>query len=100
MVTDTAKTGDVLSELRDWLGANWDPDLTVGDWWERLGLAGWAAHGDRVEEFAAAKSEALVAAEASRRRGKQTLHSRVLPERLRNRFLFVVGRSPVQKDGK
>ena len=30
-------------ELRDWLGGNWDPDLTVGEWWERLGLSGWAA---------------------------------------------------------
>ena len=33
----------------DWvddLGAsstNWDPDLTVGDWWERMGMAGWSA---------------------------------------------------------
>ena len=24
---------------------NWDPDLTVAQWWERLGLAGWAAPG-------------------------------------------------------
>src|SRR5262249_8936662 len=22
---------------------NWDPDLTVGEWWERLGMAGWSA---------------------------------------------------------
>lgn len=22
---------------------NWDPDMTVAEWWERLGLAGWAA---------------------------------------------------------
>ncbi|HSH10322.1 MAG TPA: acyl-CoA dehydrogenase family protein, partial [Ilumatobacter sp.] len=26
-----------------WLDDNWDPDLTVAQWWERLGLAGWAA---------------------------------------------------------
>ena len=31
------------AELRSWLTANWDPDLTVGEWWERLGTAGWAA---------------------------------------------------------
>jgi alkylation response protein AidB-like acyl-CoA dehydrogenase len=31
------------AELRAWLEANWDPDLTVGEWWERLGTAGWAA---------------------------------------------------------
>jgi len=34
---------ELMDELRDWLGDNWDPDLTVGEWWERLGLAGWAA---------------------------------------------------------
>ncbi len=34
---------DLLAELRSWLDQNWDPDLTVGEWWERLGLAGWAA---------------------------------------------------------
>ncbi len=33
----------VLAELGRWLEANWDPDLTVGAWWERLGLAGWSA---------------------------------------------------------
>ncbi len=34
---------DAIDELRSWLADNWDPDLTVGEWWERLGLAGWAA---------------------------------------------------------
>jgi alkylation response protein AidB-like acyl-CoA dehydrogenase len=47
-MTDTldaaADTSDeVLDELRAWLDDNWDPDLTVGQWWERLGLAGWSA---------------------------------------------------------
>ncbi len=43
---DTASAADneeTFAELRAWLSANWDPDLTVGAWWERLGLAGWAA---------------------------------------------------------
>ncbi|HEY3844837.1 MAG TPA: acyl-CoA dehydrogenase family protein [Acidimicrobiales bacterium] len=53
-MTDTATTTDasgdlatdeLLSELRAWLGGNWDPDLTVGEWWERLGLEGWSAPG-------------------------------------------------------
>ena len=26
-----------------WLDSEWDPDLTVGAWWERLGSAGWSA---------------------------------------------------------
>jgi alkylation response protein AidB-like acyl-CoA dehydrogenase len=42
-VTDTAT--DVITELKDWLNDNWDPDLTVAQWWERLGLAGWSAPG-------------------------------------------------------
>ena len=36
-------TTDPLDELRGWLEENWDPDLTVAEWWQRLGLAGWAA---------------------------------------------------------
>ena len=39
--TDT--TEGILDELHAWLDENWDPELTVGEWWERLGLAGWAA---------------------------------------------------------
>jgi len=42
----TAATDDnaaLKAELVAWLEENWDPDLTVGDWWERLGMAGWAA---------------------------------------------------------
>ena len=45
-MTDTAQidsTDQVIAELDDWLSSNWDPDLTVGAWWERLGLAGWSA---------------------------------------------------------
>ena len=34
---------DLVDELRAWLEQNWDPELTVGEWWERLGMAGWAA---------------------------------------------------------
>jgi alkylation response protein AidB-like acyl-CoA dehydrogenase len=48
-VTDTAIESDstevILSDLRAWLENNWDPDLTVGEWWERLGLAGWSSPG-------------------------------------------------------
>jgi alkylation response protein AidB-like acyl-CoA dehydrogenase len=50
-VTDTKTSTEsvgidaILSDLRAWLQANWDPDITVGQWWERLGLAGWAAPG-------------------------------------------------------
>ena len=36
-------SGDVVDEIRTWLEENWDPELTVAEWWERLGLAGWSA---------------------------------------------------------
>jgi alkylation response protein AidB-like acyl-CoA dehydrogenase len=39
--TDTSEA--ILDELQSWLAENWDPDLTVAQWWELLGLAGWAA---------------------------------------------------------
>jgi alkylation response protein AidB-like acyl-CoA dehydrogenase len=39
----TPSTDQVLEELHDWLSSQWDPELTVGAWWERLGLAGWSA---------------------------------------------------------
>ncbi|MGO9029404.1 MAG: acyl-CoA dehydrogenase family protein [Acidimicrobiales bacterium] len=45
-MTDTAQTestDQVIEELDQWLTDNWDPELTVRQWWERLGLAGWSA---------------------------------------------------------
>ena len=42
-VRSDSPMSDVISELDSWLDANWDPDLTVGEWWERLGLSGWAS---------------------------------------------------------
>ena len=47
-MTDTTErpvstSTDVVDEVRTWLEENWDPDLTVAQWWERLGLAGWSA---------------------------------------------------------
>lgn len=42
--TDAAQS-DTTTELQAWLETNWDPDLSVGEWWERLGLAGWSAPG-------------------------------------------------------
>ena len=39
----TTETKDAVTEVKEWLAANWDPDLTVAEWWERLGASGWAA---------------------------------------------------------
>jgi alkylation response protein AidB-like acyl-CoA dehydrogenase len=32
----------VLAELRDWIGANWDPELGLAAWRQRLADSGWA----------------------------------------------------------
>ena len=32
-----------IDELKSFLEDNWNPDLTVGEWWDRLGNSGWAA---------------------------------------------------------
>ena len=46
-MTDTAtrSSEEIVDEIRTWLEENWDPDLTVAAWWEKLGLAGWSAPG-------------------------------------------------------
>ena len=33
----------VREQVRTWLAENWDPDLTVAEWWERLMRSGYAA---------------------------------------------------------
>jgi alkylation response protein AidB-like acyl-CoA dehydrogenase len=39
---DSATTSDVVAGVKVWLADNWDPGLSVADWWERLGTSGWA----------------------------------------------------------
>jgi alkylation response protein AidB-like acyl-CoA dehydrogenase len=38
----TAAGSDAVDEVTSWLEENWDPDLTVAEWWARLGESGWA----------------------------------------------------------
>ena len=40
-----AQSNDAVEAVNEWLAENWDPDLTVAEWWNRLGLSGWAAPG-------------------------------------------------------
>jgi alkylation response protein AidB-like acyl-CoA dehydrogenase len=47
----TTSPTDAVAEVKAWLEENWDPDLTVAEWWERLGLAGWAAPGLPVTAY-------------------------------------------------
>jgi alkylation response protein AidB-like acyl-CoA dehydrogenase len=44
-------SSDVTVEVKTWLQDNWDPDLTVGEWWDRLGQSGWAAPAWPVEWY-------------------------------------------------
>jgi alkylation response protein AidB-like acyl-CoA dehydrogenase len=34
---------EVKAEVKAWLADNWDPDLTVAQWWDRLARSGYAA---------------------------------------------------------
>jgi len=36
-------TSDITAEVNAWLEENWDPELTVREWWELLGTSGWSA---------------------------------------------------------
>ena len=33
----------VRTEVEDWITSNWDPDITVAEWWQRLAAAGYAS---------------------------------------------------------
>jgi alkylation response protein AidB-like acyl-CoA dehydrogenase len=34
---------DLGADITKWLQENWDPDLTVGEWWQLVGESGWTA---------------------------------------------------------
>jgi alkylation response protein AidB-like acyl-CoA dehydrogenase len=57
MAMPTAES--VREEVRTWLDANWDPDLTVGEWWERLMASGYAAPTFPEEDFGRGYNRAL-----------------------------------------
>jgi len=46
-VTETiappADDAGLLDDLSTWLAEHWDPDLTVAQWWQRVGASGWSA---------------------------------------------------------
>ena len=39
VITEDLVRGDV----RRWLDDNWDPEITLAEWWDRLCESGWAA---------------------------------------------------------
>lgn len=41
MSTATPTESNVRDEAEAWFRANWDPELSLGDWWQRLAQSGW-----------------------------------------------------------
>jgi alkylation response protein AidB-like acyl-CoA dehydrogenase len=37
----TFRTGDVVAQAQAWFAANWDPELSLREWWRRLAESGW-----------------------------------------------------------
>jgi len=62
---------DTLAELDAWLDANWDADLTVAQWWQLLGSAGWAAPTLPVNAYGKglSRSEAIAVGQRIVKRG-------------------------------
>ncbi len=55
----TLTAESVRAEVRAWLEANWNPDLTVGEWWALLTEAGYAAPTFPEEAFGRGYNRAL-----------------------------------------
>ncbi|MDX2378492.1 MAG: acyl-CoA dehydrogenase family protein [Acidimicrobiia bacterium] len=65
-ITSAIPSADPVADVRDWLADNWDPGLTVAEWWERLGLAGWSAPTLPIESYGRgiSRSDAVAVAKA------------------------------------
>jgi alkylation response protein AidB-like acyl-CoA dehydrogenase len=61
IVEETPTELTVRAEVRGWLGANWDPDLTLAEWWARLADSGWGYPMWPREWFGRALSSELAA---------------------------------------
>ena len=68
-MTDTLETvtadgtpAEVRAELDAWLEQNWDPELTVAEWWQRLAAGRWASPAMPVEAGGRGYGRALAAA--------------------------------------
>jgi alkylation response protein AidB-like acyl-CoA dehydrogenase len=69
MTTTAATPAEVRAAVATWIGANWDPDLTLLEWRRRLAASGWAAPSWPVAWFGrglAAWADDLVSDELAR----------------------------------
>jgi len=65
------RTGDeeaVRRDARAWFEANWDPDLSLGSWWERLAESGWGFPTWSSDWYGRGLSSQLASAVADERR--------------------------------
>ena len=62
---------DITAQVTAFVEAEWDPDLTVAEWWERLARSGWAVPSWPTDCYGRdlARDEAVEAARALRRLG-------------------------------
>jgi alkylation response protein AidB-like acyl-CoA dehydrogenase len=51
----------VAEQVRTWLTENWDPDITVAEWWERLARSGYGAPTWPEDDFGKGYSRGLAA---------------------------------------
>lgn len=49
---------ELYAAARSWFEESWDPELTLGDWWERLAESGWGLPGWPVDWFGKGLSSA------------------------------------------
>ncbi|MCB1026976.1 MAG: acyl-CoA dehydrogenase family protein, partial [Microthrixaceae bacterium] len=56
---------ELRAEVSSWVTANWDPDLTVGEWWTKLRDARWSVPAWPSEWFGRdlSRGESVVVAE-------------------------------------
>jgi alkylation response protein AidB-like acyl-CoA dehydrogenase len=59
----------VAAEARAWFEGNWDPDLSLGEWWRRFAASGWAFPTWPIDCFGRGMSAPEAAAVARERRG-------------------------------
>lgn len=71
MTSDDTEETRLRAEARSWFEANWAPDLSLGDWWDRLATSGWGFPTFPSEWFGKSLTPALarIVDEERRRRG-------------------------------
>ena len=65
---ESPEAAEVRAEARAWFTHSWDPDLTLGDWWERLAESGWGFPTWSLDWYGRGLSSQLAAVVAEERK--------------------------------